>query len=168
MTLAEHLNRSDETELAKALARCCAALAWVAEMIAIRPFASDEGVLQAAADVWWRLKHDDWLEAFAAHPQIGNIETLREKFADTRAWAGGEQAGVAKASEATLERLAELNREYVARFGYIFIVFATGKSADEMLAILENRLPNEPEVELLIAAGEQLKITQLRLRKLVA
>lgn len=168
MSLAAQLNQADESELSSTLTKCCAARAWVTAMCTARPFANDDSVLQTAAESWWQLGHGDWREAFAAHPQIGDLASLRAKFADTRAWAGGEQAGVAGASDATLVRLAELNREYLARFGYIFIVFATGKSADEMLAILESRLPNSLDAELPIAAGEQLKITQLRLRKLVA
>src|SRR5918996_1242260 len=122
MSLAEHLNQLEEAELAAALTKCCASRAWVAAMSAARPFDSDAAVLEAAAASWWQLGRDDWLEAFAAHPQIGDLASLRAKFADTRAWAGGEQAGVAGASEATLVRLADLNREYLARFGYIFIV----------------------------------------------
>ncbi len=168
MSLALHLNQLDETALRTTLSRCCAARAWVGAMFAARPFADDNSVYSTAESTWWRLGRDDWLEAFAAHPQIGDIDSLRAKFADTRAWAGREQAGVAGAGESTLRRLAEANREYLARFGYIFIVCATGKSADEMLAILEQRLANSPETELPIAAAEQLKITQLRLRKLVS
>jgi OHCU decarboxylase len=168
MSLASHLNQLDEAALEAALTRCCAAAAWVREMIVAWPFANDDAVLQSAGTAWWSLRRDDWLEAFAAHPQIGDLDSLRAKYADTRQWAGGEQAGVAGAAEATLCRLAELNRQYVERFGYIFIVFASGKSADEMLAILEQRLHNSAEAELRIAAAEQLKITELRLRKLVS
>jgi OHCU decarboxylase len=168
MSLAEHLNQLDDAELESSLTKCCAARAWVAAMAGQRPFADDEAVLQAATSIWWKLAEHDWLEAFAAHPQIGDLASLRARFADTRAWAGGEQAGVAVAADETLQQLAELNREYLARFGYIFIVCATGKSADEMLVILRQRLASAPQAELPIAAGEQLKITLLRLRKLVA
>lgn len=106
--------------------------------------------------------------SLAAHPKIGEVESLRAKFGNTPSWASGEQAGLAGAAETTLLRLAQLNREYEAKFGYIFIVCATGKSADEMLAILESRLPHDPQTELHLAAAEQLKITQLRLQKLVS
>jgi 2-oxo-4-hydroxy-4-carboxy-5-ureidoimidazoline decarboxylase len=168
MSLASYLNQLDEIALKEALTRCCAARAWVEAMSGARPFADDEAVLRTCQLAWWDLERDDWREAFAAHPQIGDIDSLRAKYADTRQWAGGEQSGVAGAAEETLVRLAKLNREYLARFGYIFIVCATGKSAEEMLAILQQRLPNSPDAELQIAASEQLKITQLRLRKLVS
>jgi 2-oxo-4-hydroxy-4-carboxy-5-ureidoimidazoline decarboxylase len=168
MAIAEYLNKLAGNSLRAALFKCCASRRWTDQMIAAQPFASDLLVLKAAAGNWWKLDREDWAEAFAAHPKIGDVDSLRAKFADTRAWAGGEQAGVTAASEATLHKLAELNREYENRFGYIFIVCATGKTADEMLAILESRLPNDPQTELRIAAGEQLKITELRLKKLVS
>lgn len=166
MNLADLLNQHDIAAVRIELVKCCASSRWVDGMLAARPFADDNTVLQTAANCWWQLDQSDWLEAFAAHPKIGDVDSLRAKFANTRQWAGGEQAGVAGASEDVLQRLAELNDAYEKKFGYIFIVFATGKSADEMLAILESRLPNNAETELKIAAGEQLKITELRLRKL--
>lgn len=133
-----------------------------------RPYESDDAVFQRAADGWNGLSTEDWLEAFSAHPRIGDIDTLRAKFVNTRNWAGDEQAGVTGSREQTLASLAALNREYAAKFGYIFIICATGKSAEEMLASLASRLTNAPEAEIEIAAAEQLKITQLRLRKLVS
>jgi len=167
-SIGEYLNQLDPDPLRAALAKCCASERWIDRMIVERPFTvNNRLLLRDAAVVWWAMDREDWLEAFAAHPKIGDVESLRAKFAGTRTWAGSEQSGVTGASETTLSRLAELNREYEARFGYIFIVFATGKSADEMLAILESRLSNDPQTELQIAAAEQLKITQLRLRKLV-
>jgi OHCU decarboxylase len=166
MSVAETLNRMDEAALRAALTRCCAARAWVEAMVAAGPFADDGAWFAAAESAWWQRSRDDWLEAFAAHPLIGDMESLRAKYADTRTLASGEQAGVQGASEGVLRRLAELNREYRQRFGYIFIVFATGKSADEMLALLESRLPNDAETELKIAAAEQWKITRLRLHHL--
>jgi len=156
----------DYDSLHAALIKCCASKRWVSAMAAGRPFESDRQLLETAANAWNDLDHDDWLEAFAAHPKIGDIESLRQKYANTRDWAGNEQAGVAGAGETVLRRLSQLNCEYEAKFGYIFIVCATGKSAAEMLAILESRLPNEPAEEILHAAAEQLKITLLRLNKL--
>ena len=136
-------------------------------MLARRPFESDEAVLQAADDVWEELGREDYLEAFSHHPKIGaDIESLRKKFQSTAAWSSGEQAGVSMADEETLRGLAKGNIDYEARFGYIFIVCATGKSAGEMLALLRARLPNPPDRELAIAAGEQAKITRIRLEKL--
>jgi 2-oxo-4-hydroxy-4-carboxy-5-ureidoimidazoline decarboxylase len=169
MSIANCLNRYDDKALRGALAKCCASTAWVEGLARSRPFPDDDAaIMQAAENNWWVLTPDDWREAFTAHPKIGDIDSLRAKFADTKNWAGGEQSGVAGASEQTLQRLAKLNTEYEQKFGYIFIICATGKSADEMLASLEERLPNSPEDEIKIAAGEQLKITKLRLEKLVA
>jgi 2-oxo-4-hydroxy-4-carboxy-5-ureidoimidazoline decarboxylase len=108
----------------------------------------------------------DWQEAFSHHPKIGDIDTLKEKFAATTQWTEGEQASAKEASQQTLQQLAEGNQAYEQRFGYIFIVCATGKSADEMLQLLQQRLYNNPEVEIQIAMEEQLRITRLRLEKL--
>jgi 2-oxo-4-hydroxy-4-carboxy-5-ureidoimidazoline decarboxylase len=169
MSVANCLNRFDDKTLRGALAKCCASTAWIEGMARSRPFPDDDAaIMQAAENNWSVLTPDDWREAFTAHPKIGDIDSLRAKFAETRNWAGGEQAGVAAASEVTLERLAKLNQEYEQKFGYIFIICATGKSGDEMLAALEERLPNQSDDEIKIAAGEQLKITKLRLEKLVA
>jgi 2-oxo-4-hydroxy-4-carboxy-5-ureidoimidazoline decarboxylase len=131
-----------------------------------RPFASADDVLRAATDGETGLTRDDWLEAFAAHPRIGDLDSLRKKFATTADWAGGEQAGVAGADESVIRALADGNRAYEAKFGHIFIVCATGKTAPEMLALLIERLTNDPDTELRIAAAEQAKITRLRLEKL--
>ena len=132
-----------------------------------RPFADDAAVVQTGSSMRGNAFNQPtgW-KRFCAHPKIGDVDSLRAKFANTRDWASNEQAGVTEASDSVLQRLSELNREYEAKFGYIFIVCATGKSADEMLAILESRLPNDPTTELRTAAQEQLKITLLRLQKL--
>src|SRR5690606_27097695 len=115
----------------RALSNCCAARAWVAQMLERRPFASPEAVFAAAAEIWAALGREDYLEAFAGHPKIGeNLATLRERFARTAHWSSTEQAGVTEASDAVLEELRQLNLDYQARFGYIFIVCATGKSAE--------------------------------------
>ncbi len=108
----------------------------------------------------------DWLEAFAAHPKIGDRDALRAKFAATAAWSAIEQAGVDGAPEEVLDALADANDRYHERFGYIFIVCATGKTAEEMLALIRERLSNDPEVELRTAAAEQAKIARIRLEKL--
>ncbi|RZK26134.1 MAG: OHCU decarboxylase, partial [Hymenobacter sp.] len=114
------------------------------------------------------LSEADWREAFTHHPKIGDVSALREKFASTATWAAGEQGAVRQASQSTLEALAAGNEAYAQRFGYIFIVCATGKSAAEMLALLQARLPHEPAQEIKIAMSEQAKITRLRLEKLLA
>ena len=132
-----------------------------------RPF-GDVPLLHEIADaVWNGLTDEDWKEAFAQHPKIGDIKSLRKKYQNTAALASKEQSGVASASERTLKALAEGNNLYEAKFGYIFIVCATGKSADEMLALLNGRLSNIPSQEIKIAAQEQAKITRLRLEKLL-
>jgi 2-oxo-4-hydroxy-4-carboxy-5-ureidoimidazoline decarboxylase len=137
-------------------------------MLALCPFHSRTQLLGEAARIWWDLGDGDWREAFSHHPRIGaDLALLREKYATTATWSAGEQRGVAEASEETLQALAEGNRAYEAHFGYIFIVCASGLSAAEMLARLQERLPNEPATELRVAAGEHAKIMGLRLQKLV-
>jgi 2-oxo-4-hydroxy-4-carboxy-5-ureidoimidazoline decarboxylase len=134
-------------------------------MVGARPFTSRTHLFGAAEQHWWGLGDGDWLEAFEHHPAIGSdVSVLREKFASTAALSEGEQAGVAGASEATLEALAQANADYVQRFGHVFLICATGKSAAEMLAALDERIGNELPAELRIAAGEQVKITRLRLQ----
>ena len=136
-------------------------------MSAARPFASDQELQATAKKIWNSLSQESWLEAFTAHPRIGNVESLRAKFKNTKGWAEDEQAGAAMASDKTIEDLALCNEEYFQKFGYLFIVCATGKSAAEMLEILRVRLSHDPTEELKIAAREQLQITLLRLNKLV-
>ena len=147
--------------------RCCGARAWVESMVQSRPFEDRAALHAASARAAPALKRQDWLEAFAGHPRIGDVAALGERFAATAAWAGAEQRGAAAAPEAVLEALARGNRAYEQRFGYIFIVCATARRADEMLAMLETRLTNDPERELSIAAAEQMQITRLRLDKLL-
>ena len=161
------LNSLDETAASEALSRCCGATRWVSAMVAARPFSSRTHLLGVAEEIWWRLEGKDWQEAFSHHPKIGaDVERLREKFAATAAWSEGEQAGVGVASDETLNKLARGNTDYESRYGWIFIVCASGKSADEMLALLGERMENDPVDEQRVAAGEQAKITRLRLEKL--
>jgi 2-oxo-4-hydroxy-4-carboxy-5-ureidoimidazoline decarboxylase len=167
VTVAE-LNALPEAEAAETLERCCGSRAWVGGMLARRPFRDRSALLEAGETVWRGLAESDWREAFSHHPKIGDIESLRSRFATTAAWAVGEQAGTAGASDTTLTRLADGNRAYEERFGYIFIVCATGKSAAEMSILLEQRLENDPATELPVAAAEQAKILRLRLEKLVS
>lgn len=125
-------------------------------------------MLKAAEETWWQLREHDWLEAFTAHPKIGDVSSLRAKFKGKReeSLASVEQSGVAGADDAVLHELAQGNTDYEKRFGYIFIVCATGKTAEQMLEILKTRINNDPQQELKIAADEQRKITQIRLEKL--
>jgi OHCU decarboxylase len=168
MTIAAILNTLDEPATRQVLENCCAAPAWISAMLTRRPFANAEDVKQAATSIWNSLPREEWLAAFAAHPKIGDVNSLKKKYASTASWASNEQASVAQATDDTLQELARYNQEYEAKFGYIFIVCATGKTAAEMLAILKSRIGNTADEELRIAAAEQLKITLLRLAKLAA
>ena len=143
----------------------CGSKHWADEMRKRRPFSSVEEVHAAAEEIWHSLNEKDWRQAFGCHPRIGDINVLRKKYQSTAAMASGEQSGVAAASEKTIQALAKGNELYEAKFGYIFIVCATGKSADEMLALLNARLNNYPDEEIKIAAQEQAKITRIRLEK---
>ena len=162
------LNSAPEEEAAAALARCCGARRWVSGMLEARPFASRAHLHGCSERVWWHLGDGDWLEAFTHHPRIGqDLDALRAKFGSTADWSEGEQAGAAGASEQTLKALAQGNGAYEQRYGHIFIVCASGLSAEQMLGRLLERLEhNEPAYELRVAAGEQAKITRLRLDKL--
>lgn len=138
--------------------RCCGAERWVERMVAGRPYADDRTLLEAADRTWWDLGREDWLQAFRAHPRIG------ERSAD--AWSRQEQAGVDDAGADMRRRLAAGNEAYERRFGHVYLVCATGREAPELLADLETRLTNDPSRELRIAAAEQAKIIRLRLEKL--
>lgn len=164
----DELNALPEADLAEALGKCCGATAWVAGMLASRPYRDAGDLIAKAHAAWAACTEADGREAFLHHPRIGGVEELAKKFASTAHWASGEQSGVQQADTATLQALADGNAAYEARFGYIFIVCATGKSAAEMLAILQDRLPNPPEEEIKVAMGEQMKITVIRLEKLLA
>lgn len=166
MTLHE-LNILSKKQLIAELTKCCGSSAWVNRMLSFFPADDMVELLEDAEEQWWKCSEDDWKEAFTHHPKIGDIDSLRKKFASTAAWASGEQVGVQAASEQVLSALAEGNRLYEEKFGYIFIVCATGKSAEEMLQLLQERLNNEPEKEIEIAADEQNKITKLRIEKLL-
>jgi 2-oxo-4-hydroxy-4-carboxy-5-ureidoimidazoline decarboxylase len=149
------------------LTKCCGSEKWINSMIREMPFNTKEEIFNNAEKVWYSLNKEDWLEAFSQHPKIGDINSLTEKFYSTKELAGNEQAGVNDASIETLTELAKLNDEYEKKFGYIFIVCASGKSADEMLHIIKERIKNNSETEIKIAMEEQNKITKLRLEKLI-
>ena len=140
------------------LAGCCGSARWVDAMLARRPFGSMTALLEAADSIWRSLSEADWLEAFSHHPKIGDRAA--------QGIAKQEQARAASASASVVIELADANREYEARFGYIFIICATGKSAESILEALRTRLGNDPQTEIRVAAEEQLKITQLRLKGL--
>jgi 2-oxo-4-hydroxy-4-carboxy-5-ureidoimidazoline decarboxylase len=160
------INAWNPAEAREAFRRCCGSTRWSCEMERSRPFDSEVAVLDAAGTIWWALEPADWLEAFGAHPKIGARDAPGPEQSATAAWSKAEQSGIERAAAGVLERLAEVNRRYEARFGYIFIVCASGKSAEEMLAMLETRLVNQPDDELRCAAAEQAKITGIRLEKI--
>lgn len=143
-----------------ALTRCCGSRRWVEAMLAARPFANDAALRETADRAWWALERDDWLEAFAHHPRIGESER-------GDAWARAEQSAVGGAAGAVRRELAEGNRAYERRFGYVFLICATGRDGAQILAELRRRLGNDPDAELRTAAEEQARITRLRLDKLV-
>jgi 2-oxo-4-hydroxy-4-carboxy-5-ureidoimidazoline decarboxylase len=152
-----------ETELLQ----CCGSKEWARRTIAARPFANFDELSEKAEQVWWSLDSEDWLEAFHSHPKIGGKKAAAPTSDQSKRWSEAEQAAVSTAAQATLTELANLNNQYEKKFGYIFIVCATGKSSDEMLAILRARLENLADQELRNAAAEQARITQLRLKKLI-
>jgi len=167
IALAELAALSDAEAERRLLARCGSGR-WARTMAAARPFADLAALLAAAEAAAEGLGRDDWLEAFAAHPRIGEREAARDTGARAAVWSAGEQAGVDPADERLRERLAEGNRAYEERFGFLYIVCATGRTGDELRALLEKRLDNDPDDELRVAAGEQRRITELRLRKWMA
>jgi OHCU decarboxylase len=169
----KRLNALPAAQAEAQLLACCGASLWAQGMVARRPFGNFAELFAAADEIWRSLAREDWLEAFSRHPQIG--EKAAEKRVEAQAgqplssrWSAEEQSGAQRDSADVMTRLVEGNRAYRQRFGYIFIVCATGKTAEEMLAILERRLQNDASAELTIAAEEQWRITRLRLEKLLA
>jgi 2-oxo-4-hydroxy-4-carboxy-5-ureidoimidazoline decarboxylase len=161
--------RIDDAPAAEArvlLHACCGSHRWVERMLALRPFGTTARLLVAAREQWFTLDPGDWHEAFSQHPRIGDREGLRARFPTTHQWAEREQSGVGSASDDVLAALAAANREYEDRFGFVFIVCASGKTAEEMLDLLRTRMGNDPATELNAAAEEQAKIAELRLRRL--
>lgn len=165
MTFKE-FNLLSATLKSEKLFQCCGCTRWVEKMLLQFPYESIEEMKLHSDLIWFGLEHKHWLEAFTHHPKIGDIKSLEEKFASTKQWAEGEQASVAAASHITLINLKNGNDEYEKKFGFIFIVCATGKSAAEMLHLLQERLKNNADEEIKIAAAEQNKITHIRIDKL--
>ena len=162
------LNALPADQAERELLTCCGARAWARRMAEARPFADEAALFETADAVWWGLTEADWLEAFRSHPKIGEKKAEAGQTGREKAWSAGEQSGMDAAADATRAALAEGNRAYAARFGHIYIVCATGKTADEMLSILRSRLDNDAATELRVAAEEQRKITRIRLEKLLA
>jgi 2-oxo-4-hydroxy-4-carboxy-5-ureidoimidazoline decarboxylase len=165
MTLAE-FNELPSAQAESLMMDCCGSARWAANFASRRPYATVEALHKAADSLWWKLERADWLEAFSHHPQIGDKPV--SGWESARHWAAGEQTGARAATEEVKTRLARANRAYFEKFGYIYIVCATGKSAEAMLAILNQRLQNDLASELSIAAEQQRLITRIRLDKLLA
>ena len=168
MNTLDRLNSLSPDEAETQFLKCCGSKNWARRMVKQRPFIDVSELLSKAGASWRSLDEQDWLEAFRSHPKIGEKKADQVQSAEARAWSEQEQAGTLDSAQETMAALAAGNREYESRFGYIFIVCATGKTSAEMLSILRDRLGNDPENELRVAAEEQRKITQLRLRKLIA
>jgi 2-oxo-4-hydroxy-4-carboxy-5-ureidoimidazoline decarboxylase len=160
----QRLDAAPPDEARRLLFLCCGSSRWVELMLDRRPFGTMDRLLAAADEAWRFVSAQDWKESFSHHPRIGDRSLLRERFASTRHLSESEQAGVGSASAQIIEELADANNAYEARFGYVFIICATGRGAEEMLAMLRARLANDPAAEIQVAADEQAKITALRLK----
>lgn len=162
------LNALSAAEAHDELLTCCGSPRWARAVARLRPFDDREELMEAAERVWNELEPADWLEAFHAHPRIGESKAAAGQTAREAGWSAREQAGAATAGEDERAALARGNAEYEARFGHIYIVCATGRSASEMLSILRARLANDAQTELRVAAGEQARITRIRLGRLLS
>ena len=157
-------NNADLVEATQAMLACCGAQHWADQMVGIRPISNIAALSEAADRIWATMQESDWLEAFARHPRIGERRASSAS-EESAAWSKQEQAGTTTAAQTTLRKLAEGNALYEQRFGFTYIVCATGKSAEEMLAILQSRLANTRVAELREAAEQQRQIMQIRLGK---
>lgn len=154
-----------EMEAEEEILPCCGSVRWTQELVRLRPFARESDLLEASDRVWLGLEAADWDEAFRSHPRIGVRKAPEAATERSAAWSREEQDGVEAEDEKTRRELERGNAEYEARFGRIFLICATGKSAVEILEILNRRINNDAETELPEAAEQQRQITQLRLRK---
>jgi 2-oxo-4-hydroxy-4-carboxy-5-ureidoimidazoline decarboxylase len=165
MTIQE-FNVLPHIEAKTELIKCCGSGTWAERLLSERPFDSIEELKNCSDKIWTLLDENSWKEAFSHHPKIGDMESLKKKFASTANWAVKEQAAVKTAGIETLNALEKGNMDYENKFGFIFIICATGRSASEMLDALNSRINNSQSTELKIAVQEQNKITHLRLNKL--
>jgi OHCU decarboxylase len=157
-------NDADESSATETMLACCGAQRWAAQMVALRPIANIAELSEAADRVWATMGEPDWMEAFTCHPRIGERKGVAGSGKST-AWSEQEQAGTSSATQNIMSELAEGNALYEEQFGFTHIVCATGKSAEEMLAILRRRLANDRVAELKEAAEQQRQILQIRLGK---
>lgn len=164
-TVLSQWNLASEQTAASEILPCCGSTRWARELTLARPFHDTSKLFESSDRIWWELSRSDWDEAFRSHPRIGERKTPASATKQSAEWSRQEQAALGPSDAEVFNNLANANRRYEERFGRIFLVCATGKSAAEMLAILERRLENDPETELREAAEEQRQITQLRMRK---
>ncbi len=167
MTGTSRLNSLPPSEAHAEFHRCCGSAQWAQKMVEARPFSSESALLQAADSAWTQTSVQDRIEAFSHHPRIGEQRLEQPRFAATSDWSRMEQVGMEGAAQVIQSRFTDLNRQYLHKFGFVFLLCATGKSAAEMLAALESRLAHSRTQELRIAAEEQAKITRLRLQRLL-
>lgn len=160
-----HWNALTDAEAAKEILPCCGSQRWAHALARLRPFPDAGALLSKSDETWWQLDPVDWGEAFSSHPRIGEKKAPASAAAKSVQWSEQEQSGVVHSTDEIQERLRRGNELYDQRFGRIYIVCATGKSAEEMLAILYRRLENDEASELREAAEQQRQIAQLRLRK---
>lgn len=163
----EKINTANIEQVYRVFESCCCAPKWIESMINARPFAQPTDVFTASDKSFMRFTKTDYLNAFEGHPQIGNLQTLHEKYANTSDSASHEQSGMSDAEQSVLEEMHALNIKYLEKFGFIFIVCASGKSSLQMLDLIKSRINNEQHTELTIAGNEQAKITHIRLEKLL-
>jgi OHCU decarboxylase len=164
----DSLNSLLPSEAEQEFLKCCGSKNWAQRMVAERPFSGLNQLIESSDRIWWSLEPADWLEAFHSHPKIGEKRAAAAIAAESQKWSEDEQSGTRDATAGTRAELAGLNSVYEKRFGYIFIVCASGKSSEELLANLRERLQHDEDEELRFAAAEQAKITELRLKKLVS
>ena len=161
-------NRLPSEEAVREVMACCGSTMWARELAARRPFSDESDLMTESDEIWNRLSPNDWMEAFSKHPRIGEREAPVVASVQSAAWSAQEQQNAAPSGKDIELALREANQEYEQRFGRVFIVCATGKSASEILEILRRRLHNDDATELREAAEEQRKITNLRLQKWLA
>jgi OHCU decarboxylase len=166
MSALDEWNQLPEPDALATVLACCGSNAFARAVVRGRPYPDSESLLARSDEIWWSLGERDWLEAFARHPRIG--ESTAHASPQFSAWSTEEQSRARAADEPVVDSLARKNREYEARHGFIYIVCASGRSAEELLAILDRRLRNSTEVELREAAEQQRQITHLRIGKWLA
>ena len=160
-----HWNQLPGEDAVQEILPCCGSVSWARRLVSRRPIEDEQSLASDSDEIWKGLTTSDWMEAFSAHPRIGERKVAESAGAVSAAWSAQEQSSVVTAEQEVQFALAEGNRAYEHRFGRVFIVCATGKSANEMLEILRRRLRNDDATELREAAEEQRKITNIRLRK---